>query len=78
MFTIQYETVSGAHAFQNFDSESWQLLVGHLARFERPIMAVFERDVPITKAVRKSMMDMSQHQNAHFSKAAKDFISCPA
>lgn len=72
MFAIQYETVSGAHAFEKFESESWQLLIHHLAEFKHPIMAVYERDVPITKAVRTSL---AQHRHP-VSRRAREFIEC--
>lgn len=55
MFTIQYQAVDGSHKMQTFDSQSRAMLTSHLARFNRPIMAVYEQGTVITKAARKHL-----------------------
>lgn len=55
MFTIQYLTTSGEHRMQPFDSRNRAKLARHLARFECPIMAVYEQATVITKAMRAEL-----------------------
>ncbi len=43
MFVIQYEAVNGEHRMQELDSKDRQKLLRHLARFEHPIVAVYEQ-----------------------------------
>jgi hypothetical protein len=76
-YVIQYEGVNGGARMQDFDSRSRAYLVKHLAKFERPILNVFEQSTPITKAVRAEMAAMKP---ATLSRAAKEFIgiSSPA
>lgn len=71
MYTIQYETVSGAHATQSFDSNSRVMLIKHLSRFERPFVAVYEQTNVITKAVRADLARMPLN---NLSRAARDFL----
>jgi len=73
MFTIQYEAVDGTHKLQTFDAASRTKLLAHLARFDRPIMAVYERHTPITKAVQVELQgrkDLLKH--------AREFMNQPS
>lgn len=70
MFTIQYQTVDGAHRMQSFPSTSRLKLVAYLAHFEQPIAAVYEQASPITKAVRNEL----RNWNGSKSRAAQDFV----
>ncbi len=70
MFTIQYQAVSGEHKMQAFDSKSRERLVKHLARFEHPIMAVYEQATVITKACRA---DLKTYRGP-LSGPARDFM----
>jgi hypothetical protein len=72
MYTIQYVSISGAHLMQTFDSKNRSHLIKHLARFKRPIMAVYERASPITKAVR---VDLAKLPHSMISKCARDFVN---
>jgi hypothetical protein len=72
MFTIQYEALSGEHRMQSFDSKSRVHFVKHLARFKRPIMAVYEAASPITKAVRAELAELPR---GSVSACARDFIN---
>ena len=74
MFTIQYETVSGEHKMQAFDSNSRAKLLTVLAHFNRPIVAVYEQASPITKTVRKELAAWPGGK----SDAARAFIKTPA
>lgn len=71
MFNIQYETVSGSHKMQAFDSNSRERLVKHLLHFDQPIMAVYERSTVITKAVRAEMAKIAPN---HMSRSAREFV----
>lgn len=70
MYTIQYEAVDGSHKFQDFDSNSRTKLVHHLARFERPLVAVYEQGTPITKRVKEDLRTWPGSINRN----ARDFI----
>lgn len=72
MFTIQYQAVNGEHKMQAFDSRNRAQLAKHLARFDRPIMAVYEQATVITKAMRAELAKMPQHS---LSGDARVFIS---
>ena len=65
MFHIQYEAVNGEHKMQEFDSKSRQRLIGHLAGFNHPIMAVYEQANPITNAMRKALRDWPGSKTRH-------------
>jgi hypothetical protein len=65
MFTIQYETVNGEHKLQNFDVRSRSQLISFLARYERPIMAVYEQTTPITKLVRSELKTCRKKLSRH-------------
>lgn len=70
MFVIQYEAIDGSCKMQDFNSNSRPMLLKHLARFERPIMAVYERTTPITNWARIGL------RTTHgLTKAARDFAS---
>lgn len=71
MFHIQYEAVDGSHKMQVFDSKSRVRLVAHLAKFEHPIMAVYEQATVITKAVRKELTEYPGTKTRY----ARDFIN---
>ena len=57
MFNIQYEAVDGTHKMQDFDSLSHIQLASHLARFTRPIVAVYKNGNVITKQARKELRE---------------------
>lgn len=69
MFHIQYEAVDGSHKMQMFSSKSRARLVAHLAKFQRPIAAVYEQATVITKAVQK---ELSEYQG-NKSRYAREF-----
>lgn len=71
MYTIQYETVSGAHKLQPFEGHTRQQLVKHLATFPHPITAVYEQVTVITKVARSLLKDYSGSK----SRAAADFAN---
>lgn len=71
MFTIQYTAVNGESKLQTLDSNSRQKLLDLLARFERPIVAVYEQASPITKTIRKDLVSYP----GGLSQPARDFIS---
>jgi len=75
MFTIQFVGVNGESRMQSFDSKSRHKLVRHLAHFECRILAVYEQASPITKAVRSALAELPP---STLSRAAKDFVMCPA
>jgi hypothetical protein len=70
MFNIQYEGVDGQSRMQAFDSKNRQALATHLARFQRPILAVYEQTTPITKAMRT---ELSALPVGRLSRAAREF-----
>jgi hypothetical protein len=72
MYTIQYEGVDGQHRMQEFDSKSRLQLTSHLARFERPILAVYEQTTPITKAMRTELCSLP---SGRLSRAAREFAT---
>lgn len=72
MFTIQYEAVDGTHATQTFDSKSRVRLALHLASFHRPIMAIYEGSMPITKA-----MWLQLRNQPGCNRYAREFINSP-
>ncbi len=72
MFNIQYQAINGTHGMQHFDSKSRMMLVRHLTRFNRPIMAVYEGSNVITKVMRA---ELSKLPVSSLSRAAKDFVS---
>jgi len=57
MFTIQYEKVDGTQATQSLDSKSRHRLAGHLAMYQRPIVAVYEGTTPITREMAKRLRE---------------------
>jgi hypothetical protein len=70
MFVIQYEAIDGTHKMQDFDSNSRPMLLRHLARFDRPIMAVYEQSTPITAWARIAL------RTTHgLSRPAREFAS---
>jgi len=71
MFTIQYRDTRGGHAMQNFDSRSRSALIRQLARFERPIVAVYEQATVITKAARKELREY----RGDLSPCAREFLT---
>lgn len=73
MYTIQYQAISGEHRMQTFDSKSRLHLIKHLARFKRPIIAVYEQASPITKAVR---IELAKQPQNTMSRVVREFISC--
>lgn len=70
MYTIQFQTAGGEHKLQSVDSKTRDKLVRHLARFERPIVAVYEQASPITKAVRSELRTWSR---TTLSRCAREF-----
>lgn len=76
-YVIQYTSVNGHARMQDFNTRNRKYLVKHLAKFERPILAVYEQATPITKAVRAELRELPL---ATLSRAAKEFIgaSVPA
>ena len=70
MFVIQYEAVDGSHKMQDFDSRSRVKLVTHLARFDRPLVAVYEGSTPITKWARIAL-----REHYGLTRYAKDFAA---
>jgi hypothetical protein len=73
MFTIQYEAIDGEVKMQSVDGRTRSSLVQHLARFERPIVAVFEQANPITKAVRRDLREWPGSKTRY----AMDFATSP-
>lgn len=71
MFVIQYEAVDGTSKMQDFSSNSRPMLIRHLSRFERPIMAVYERTTPITNWARIALRSHA----GNLSRPARDFAS---
>lgn len=72
MFVIQYEAVDGTHKMQTIQGNSRNKLITHLSRFQRPIVAVYERNCVITKAMQKALRDIKgQKISAFASKFAK-------
>lgn len=72
MYTIQYEAISGERRMQTLDSKSRLHLIKHLARFKRPIMAVYEQASPITKAVQ---IELARLPRGMISACARDFVN---
>lgn len=70
MYTIQYKAVDGSHKMQDFDSNSRTKLIAHLARFECPIIAVYEQATVITKRVKEDLRTWPGSINRN----ARDFI----
>jgi hypothetical protein len=58
MFIIQYVAVNGESKMQNFDSGSRIRLAAYLARFQHPILAVYERGTPITKLMQTTLRNV--------------------
>jgi len=71
MFTIQYEAIDGSHKMQSFDSKSRMMLIAHLARFGRPVAAVYEGSTPITKWAKENLRTWPGSKNRH----AQDFTT---
>lgn len=65
MFTIEYEDVTGQSKTQSFDSGNRLKLVQHLASFQRPILAVYERSTPITKLMQISLRNSGHNLGVH-------------
>lgn len=55
MFTIQYVAVNGESRMVEFDTKSRVRLTAYLARFEHPILGVYEQSTPITKTMRSAL-----------------------
>jgi len=72
MFTIQYQTASGAHAMQEFNGRTRASLVVYLASFRKPIMAVYEQATVITKAIRAELAKVPER---HLSPEAREFAA---
>ncbi len=72
MFTIQYTAVNGESKMQDLDSNKRAVLLKHLAKFEHPILAVYERATPITKYVRNNLRMWGP-----LSRAAQEFVNSP-
>jgi hypothetical protein len=72
MYNIQYEAVNGSHQMQTFDGSRFQLL-RHVARFERPIVAIYEQTTPITKAIRNDLRKTAGLPN--LSTSARQFLA---
>lgn len=72
MFTIQYTTVAGTTAMQEIDGRNRERLVRHLSSFSAPILAVYERASPITKAMRAELAKLPP---STLSRAAREFVS---
>jgi hypothetical protein len=69
MYTIQYVALSGETRMQELDTKYRHRLVTHLARYRRPVIAVFEQSTPITEAVRKDLKQFAGTLSTH----ARDF-----
>lgn len=74
MFTVQYAGVNGEAATLEFDAKARSRLVMFLAKFDRPILAVYEQATPITKAIRRDLAEWPGTK----SQAAETFIKSPA
>lgn len=70
MFTIQYQTPSGEHKMTNLNSYSRTRLITMLARFDAPIIAVYEQSSVITKEVRRKLNEYPGSK----SRCAMDFV----
>jgi len=57
MFSIQYTATDGTHKMQDLDSKSRHRLAGHLATYQRPIVAVYEGTTPITREMAKRLRE---------------------
>lgn len=73
MYTIQFVAVDGTHGTQQVDCKARSTLTVYLARFERPIAAIYEQTTPITKAMRKELAEWP----GTLSAAAREFVSSP-
>lgn len=73
MFTIQYRDARGGSGMQEVRSQSRTFLLANVARFEHPIMAVYEQATVITKAVRNDLRNYPGELSSH----ARDFLSSP-
>lgn len=71
MFTIQYETTNGEHRMQNVGGENRQKFVSYLARFEHPIVAVYEQATVVTKIMRRELRNCP----GPVSRYARDFMN---
>lgn len=73
MYHIQYETVFGTHELQEIDTRKRHVVVAHLARYEHPIVAVYEQTTTVTKAMREELRKWP----GSLSQYARDFMSQP-
>lgn len=71
MFTVQYETINGEHRMQNVDGGNREKLVNYLARFEHPIVAVYEQATVVTKVIRRELRSCP----GPVSRYARDFMN---
>ena len=71
MFTIQYVAVNGEHKMQTLDSNSRTKLVAHLAKFDHPIVAVYEQATVITNTMRTELCRWSGSLSEH----AREFLA---
>lgn len=71
MFTIQYETINGEHKTQNIDGGNRQSLIGYLARFDHPIVAIYEQATVVTKTIRRELRNCP----GPVSRYARDFMN---
>lgn len=72
MYTIQYSAVNGENKMTTFDTTNRSRLIAYLAKFERPIIAVYEQASPITKAVRA---ELQKQPARRLSRYARDFAT---
>jgi hypothetical protein len=71
MFTIQYTAVNGESRMQDVDSSSRGKLLLYLARFEHPILAVYEQASPITKTMQAKLRTW----HGSMSNCAREFMT---
>lgn len=57
MFTIQYVKTDGTHGMQEFDTKAKHRVTIHLARYQRPIVAVYEGSTPVTREMAKRLRE---------------------
>lgn len=69
MFHIQYEPADGGAKMQELNTEGRNRVLAYLARFEYPILAVYEQATPITKTMRNELRTWP----GTLSRAAREF-----
>ena len=75
MFTIQYQSINGGHVMQQVDVRDREILVRHVAKFERPVFAVYEQATPITKAVRGALSKLPDNALSRYAKQFRDDLT---